>query len=97
LIDFPVSGGFLLEVCQPFHTVALGQKVDVDLALPIVQVREAEGLYKVGDRGQQTSQVFIVIQIKDSSSGCDGHGSVGVDLLLLHHPQLVLGLRAEKT
>ena len=66
LIDFPVSGGFLLEVCQPFHTVALGQKVDIDLALPIVQVSEAEGLYKVGDRGQQTSQVFIVIKIKDS-------------------------------
>jgi len=98
LIHFPVRRGFLFKVCQPFHTVTLCEKVHVYLALPIVQVREAEGLDEMRDRGEETTQVFIMVQIKDPSSSCYRHGSVGVDLLLLlHHPQLVLGLRAEKT
>ena len=46
-VGLPAGVGLVLEVPQPLEAVALGEEVDVDLTLPVVEVSEAEGLYEV--------------------------------------------------
>ena len=65
-VRLPAGVCLVLEVCQPLETVALGEEVHVDLALPVVQVSEAERLYEVRNSGQQTPQIFVVIKIENS-------------------------------
>ncbi len=64
-VRLPVGGGLLLEVGEPLEAVRLGEKIDEELALPVLQVGEGEGLDHVGDLGQQASQVFVVVQVQD--------------------------------
>ncbi len=64
-VRLPVGGGLLLEVGEPLEAVRLGEKVDEELALPVLQVGEGQGLDHVGDLGQQASQVFVVVQVQD--------------------------------
>ena len=65
-VRLPSGVCLVLEVPQPLEAVALGEQVDVDLALPVVEVGEAERLYEVRDGGQQTPEIFIMIKIENS-------------------------------
>lgn len=65
-VNFPVSGSFFFKVCQPFHAVTLSEEIHVYLALPVVEVGEAEGLDEVGDWGEKAAQVFVVVQVQDA-------------------------------
>ena len=65
-VRLPAGVGLVLEVSQPLEAVALREEVDVDLALPVVEVGEAERLYEVRNGGQQTSQIFVMIKIENS-------------------------------
>ena len=51
-VGLPAGVGLVLEVPQPLEAVALGEEVDVDLTLPVVEVSEAERLYEVRNCGQ---------------------------------------------
>ena len=51
-VRLPAGVGLVLEVPQPLEAVALGEEVDVDLTLPVVEVSEAERFYEVRDCGQ---------------------------------------------
>ena len=60
-VRLPSGVCLVLEVPQPLEAVALGEQVDVDLALPVVEVSEAERLYEVRDGGQQSPEIFVMI------------------------------------
>ena len=65
-VRLPSGVGLVLEVPQPLEAVALGEEVDVDLTLPVVEVGEAERLDEVGDGGEQTPEIFVMIKIENS-------------------------------
>ena len=65
-VRLPAGVCLVLEVSQPLEAVALGEEVDVDLALPVVEVSEAQRLNEVRDGGQQTPEIFVMIKVENS-------------------------------
>ena len=65
-VRLPSGVCLVLEVSQPLEAVALCEEVDVDLTLPVVEVGEAERLDEVGDGGEQTPEIFVMIKIENS-------------------------------
>ena len=65
-VRLPAGVCLVLEVPQPLEAVALSEEVHVDLALPVVEVGEAERLDEVRNSGQQAPQIFVMIKIENS-------------------------------